>query len=219
MNILVFSDTHLGSLFEEKKFNFLSALIDQVDRVIINGDFWEGYGTSFDRFVNSPWKQLFPKLKAKQAIYIFGNHDRQILSDKRTALFSKIQTDRFALKPNGTRFIFEHGHRLCPIMDEPSPPSKRLVVATYLTGKAEEIMTITNNKAIKRFLLGKYNNIIKRKLKKELSDNEVLICGHTHLSEFNIKERFVNTGIVRHGLAQYLLIQNGHLYPKEEWYE
>ena len=63
MKILVFSDTHLSSTFEEKKFNLLKEIISRADRVIINGDFWEGYLISFKEFLDSRWKELFPLLK------------------------------------------------------------------------------------------------------------------------------------------------------------
>ena len=70
MKTLIFSDTHLKTKFEQKKFNFLSNIIDDADAIIIAGDFWDGYYCSFDEFVNSEWSALFPLLKEKKAINI-----------------------------------------------------------------------------------------------------------------------------------------------------
>ena len=97
MNILVFSDTHLYLPFDGKKFNFLKKIISDSDQVIINGDFFDDYMISFDEFIKSPWNQLFPLLKKKKAIYIFGNHDQEKFSDKRTEQFSDSQKIRYKL--------------------------------------------------------------------------------------------------------------------------
>jgi len=43
MKIAIFSDTHLRLPFEERKFKFLERVIKNVERIIINGDFWDGY--------------------------------------------------------------------------------------------------------------------------------------------------------------------------------
>ena len=92
MKILVISDVHLDNAFEKPKYRFLKKIIRRADRVIINGDFWDGYLVKFQQFIQSPWKSLFPLLKSKKTIYIYCNHDKKILSDKHTALFSDIQT-------------------------------------------------------------------------------------------------------------------------------
>src|SRR3990172_1424130 len=70
MKILVFSDSHLTDKFEEKKFYFLKKIIRQSDFVIINGDFWDGYLTTFNRFISSNWSKLFPLLKLNKILTI-----------------------------------------------------------------------------------------------------------------------------------------------------
>src|SRR3989338_7398847 len=111
MNILVISDTHLSLHFEEKKFRLLESLIKKHDQVIINGDFWEGFVISYDKFILSPWRNLFPILKMKNAIYIFGNHDLQEFGNGLFDAFSVSHTNDYRVKVNGHSFIFEHGHR------------------------------------------------------------------------------------------------------------
>ena len=63
MKILVFSDTHLTDVFDAARFEAMAKMIDEVDQVIINGDFWDGYIIKFSEFIESGWNQLFPLLK------------------------------------------------------------------------------------------------------------------------------------------------------------
>jgi len=68
MKILIFSDTHLTSKFDQEKFDFLKKIVNSSDRVIINGDFWDSWFTNFDDFVKSRWNKLFPLLKKKNTM-------------------------------------------------------------------------------------------------------------------------------------------------------
>ena len=72
MKTLVLSDTHLTDRFDERKFNFLRAIILPSDQVIINGDFWDSWFTDFDGFVSSKWSGLFLLLLKKNTIYLNG---------------------------------------------------------------------------------------------------------------------------------------------------
>ena len=70
MSIVIFSDTHLYK-FDPKKYNFLKKIISKAEKVIINGDFCEGFLMTFTEFVNSPWNKLFTSLRKKNNIYIW----------------------------------------------------------------------------------------------------------------------------------------------------
>ncbi|MBI3955332.1 metallophosphoesterase, partial [Candidatus Gottesmanbacteria bacterium] len=76
MHTIIISDLHLTRRFEKRKFNFLKKIIERSDQVVINGDLWDYYFSSFSQFVRSPWRQLFPLLKEKKTVYLYGNHDR-----------------------------------------------------------------------------------------------------------------------------------------------
>lgn len=219
MDILIFSDTHLGPRFEEKKFNFLKHRIQQADTVIINGDFWEGYLYSFDAFLNSAWKHLFPYLKKKDTLYLYGNHDKKISSTEKVNLFSNRQGDRYVHKLNGHTLIFEHGNRLMNTHDEKILRNRKVELATKAWDNAERFTTRRLGKKWTKALLSPVNMILRRRLKKELKPGEIYVCGHTHLAEFDIPRQFINSGIVRHGLAQYLVINGEKIEAKEEWYE
>src|SRR3989338_228340 len=212
MKILVFSDSHLTEKFEEKKFNFLKKIIRQADQVVINGDFWDGYLTTFDRFISSGWSKLFPLLKAKKTIYLYGNHDRKSYMDKNADLFSDLQTYSYRLKLNGKTFKFEHGNNIHPILDEKLPRSINKLNTIIIGFLLERFSSL-------KFILKRANKIMKRINKKNSNKNEILVCGHSHWSEFDLKNRFINTGFIENGVAKYLLIDDEKIIPKEEWYD
>ncbi|QQS44122.1 metallophosphoesterase family protein [Candidatus Roizmanbacteria bacterium] len=219
MKTLVISDTHLDLPFDEKKFALLSRIINDADRVIINGDFWEGFLLTFDEFYASEWRNLFPLLKEKQAVYIFGNHDAQEYNDpEKIKEFSIIQTDRYSFRENEFVFIFEHGHRILPLEktkpDVTDPKFHKIVRKV----DALERLFIRYFGSFYQALVSGFNTVVKKRIQHELKDNELFFCGHTHIHEINHKKRFYNTGIIKHGLAQYIYIENGEIIPRKERY-
>ena len=219
MKTVVFSDSHLCLPFEEKKFIFLKHIITQADRVIINGDLWDAFNTDFRQFIDSPWKNLFPLLKEKNTVYIFGNHDKPAFNDKETNLFSDIQTSSFRLRLKDKIIVFEHGHSQSPGLREARQPYGKTPKAINIGMNMLEKMLVrrTRNRFHKK-ISSNLNRFIKRRIAMTLKNNEWFICGHTHAAEFDRKKRFINTGFVQHGLGQYLLIDNNDLNLKEEWY-
>ncbi len=217
MRTLIFADTHLGKRFEEKKFKFLESIIADVDQVIINGDFWEGVGNSFEDFINSPWRHLFPLLKNKKTIYIFGNHDEKKLTNSKVNLFSHQQTDRYELKSNGSVFICEHGNRLISFTNDSDFPKSVLVSKTL--DSIEKLMIKVFNKKVFEFICRRFNKVIKKKIKQELLPNQYFVCSHTHVAEVDKNNRFINTGLIKHGLGQYIPIDEGKIDFHEEWYD
>lgn len=226
MKILLFSDTHLTKSFEENKFIFLKKIIAQADRVIILGDFWEGSLTTFDEFVKSDWVKLFPLLKEKHTVYIYGNHDRKELSDERVSLFSDMQTDKYKLDINGRTFVLEHGDsffrkHITYYLTYGGPLKAFFMSKLFITWQfliLENFLTkVFGTTFLKKRSL-RFNRYIKKGMIKEFKKGEILICGHTHAAEIDLDNNFINTGIVRHGLGQYVLIDDGEVYLKEEWY-
>lgn len=219
MKILVFSDTHLRLPFEEKKFNFLKSIIQKADQVIINGDFWDGYIITFDQFINSPWKHLFPLLKKKKTIYVFGNHDKKIFIDKRVSFFSFYQTYHFQLKINGSFFNFEHGDQLSPAIDGILKIKKAPSILQKLLINFHDHMLQVYGKSFLNQFFTRRNKIIKKRIKNKLKKGEFLVCGHSHYPEVDEKNRFANSGTIGGGFASYLLIdEKGKIWLKEERY-
>lgn len=217
MKILIFSDTHLGEKFEENLFIKLKELINSVDKVIINGDFWDYHLISWDEFLDSKWNQLFPLLKSKNTVYTFGNHDPERLMDERMNLFSDLQTVNFELKTMSHDFIIQHGNLIAPTLDETMPivlRSKKLVKLSYA------IYDYLAHKMGFKFLrLGKSKNTkMKNWALKNLKKDQILICGHSHVMENDLQNGFINTGLIRFGFMQYMIVEDNNFKLKDEEY-
>ena len=219
MKTLVISDTHLDLPFDEKKYALLKRIISQADQVIINGDFWEGFLLTFDDFFASEWSRLFPLLKKRKAIYIFGNHDaREYNNLEKIKEFSDIQTERYTLEDNGNTYIFEHGHRILPFEKEkPNVRDPKFHKAVRKVDALERHIVRTFG-SFYQHLVFIFNSMMKKRIRQELQNQEFFFCGHTHIHEINHKKRFYNTGIIKHGLAQYIYIENGEITAKQEHY-
>lgn len=218
MRYLVFSDSHLTDRFEPKKSRVLNDALKDADRVIINGDFWEGFSTTFDAFINSPWKDhLFPILKKKKSIYIFGNHDKKDYADERMNLFSDKQVTHFDLKSGSEEFHFEHGNRLIKLLDEQlhkrMPPFLNNMYERY-----EGIMVRTFGRHYLRTVYGSLNKIAIKKYLAEVAQKNYLVMGHTHYAQHDKDAKFINSGFIKHGLAQYIYIEDGNITQVEKRY-
>ena len=222
MNILIFSDTHLYLPFNEKKYNFLKKIIEKSDRVIINGDFFDDYMISFDDFLNSPWNGLFPLLKTKKTVYIYGNHDKRSFSDKRADLFSDIQAERYKIKTQDKTFIFEHGHKTRSTPDTTWKLSKEVLHYGMSIGHFLRNLMVKIFGKIFIVLRFSYRNAkSKRKILQmyKPQDNEIYIIGHNHFGEVDEKNHFAASGMTLYGYSQYLTIENNKVLLHEEWYE
>ncbi len=207
-SVLIFSDTHLTHTFDRPKFEYLKKRISEVDQVIINGDFWDYYLTTWDKFINSDWKALFPLLKSKKAIYIYGNHDQKSHSDERVNLFSVTQTYQYVLELPGKKLHIEHGHLIAPTLDLRFSKVRNKPVM-WLAEKMEEYNVLFLSQMVVNFFAKRENKHMKEFLAKHLSPQDYLICGHTHFAEFRDGSRFINTGWIRYKTAQALQIRNG----------
>lgn len=223
MKTLIFSDSHLGKRFDPRKFDFLKKIIKEADRVIINGDFWEGFEMKFEEFINSKWKALFHLLKAKKTVYIYGNHDEKELSTPKTKLFSVKQTYLHKFKIKNKTFVIEHGQRLLPLIDELifnklfgiNPPEKFNILFEYFEGTMIRLFP----RFYIRQVYERFGTMLKTKVKKTAKKNEIYIFGHTHFADIDESNNFVNSGFIKHGLGQYLVIdEGGNIKAKEEKY-
>jgi predicted phosphodiesterase len=209
MRYLIFSDSHLSDTFDNKKFNFLKKIISLADVVIINGDFWEGYDFKFEDFISSKWSKLFKLLRNKSAIYLYGNHDKKEYSNKKIRLFSKVQKTKHTLKSGGKTFYIEHGDSITPLWDRyfkrmPRAMNKFLY---YI----EKTVAILFGIEILGLLYKKFNVDMKNKVARKLKNNEFLVCGHSHFMELDEKNHFINSGMIKHGIGQYITIENGKI--------
>lgn len=221
MHILVISDTHLCANFEYSKYLLLEKLIQQADRVILNGDFWEGYAVYFDQFMNSPWKTLFPLLKRKRAIYIYGNHDKKSFCDIRVDDFSDQNLLRYELNLGERHLIFEHGNRVAfKIDDKLHIVRPNTLVFRLLDFFQKVFIQILGLKGF-WLLFGHLNQEAKDAMKEELKNDPsgVYVFGHTHCQEIDLQAKIANSGIFKYGFAQYLTIdEKGEITAHSERY-
>lgn len=222
MKVLVFSDTHLSTEFDGQLFDYISNLINSVDQVIINGDFWDWYLCSFDDFVNSEWQQLFPLLKAKNTIYLYGNHDPEAASDERVSLFSVKQgySHRVQLD-TGLEYHIEHGHRITPEFDATHPRLTKVLGFLYpryllLNQRQTRMGKISRKMRWRRCqrMLGEVRAYLRQK-----NDFPLMVCGHIHdQSDERQSSGFVCTGPFWQGVARYAIIDDHNLFVQEEPY-
>lgn len=216
MKTLIISDTHLKKRFNESRFQKLADLINSVDKVIVNGDLWDDDFISFDDFINSKWSRLFPLLKSKNTIYIFGNHDEEEFTDERVALFSNIQTyvHKIELKDGKVLYI-THGHQqvgkfnfIHKIVDKYKFLSR---LASY---PINFLILIFKERYLK--LYQKMNDEMVTWAQANLKPNEILVCGHSHLNQFTPEKQFIDLGHSSLGFFEYLIITDGEMKHYKE---
>ncbi len=215
MRTIIISDLHLTRRFEKRKFNFLKKIIEKSDQVIINGDLWDYYFSSFSQFMSSQWRQLFPLLKEKKTVYLYGNHDRKKWCDSRVNEFSIKQGDRFSIKFNKTSLQIEHGNRIAMAQDDQYPwiTEFRSTIAIFIILARRFLQSKSGKQRLKKF-----NIIMIEWWKNNRKLNQWLVCGHSHVKEYNLSQRFINTGYIGYGIGQYLKIDDEGFQLVEERY-
>ncbi len=223
MNTLVISDTHLGK-YDKQKDRFLRNLIKDYDRIIINGDFWDNWGgCSFSEFINSRYKELFKLLKSKETIYIYGNHDTEAAGQKELAnIFANVQGSEYELQIGKYKYHFEHGHRF--FYDNPSikfiniyPAINKLPILGRLVYELIKYSYKLFPKRSRDTRVGRKKNKYIKELK---TKDTFLVTGHTHLSEIDEGNMYINTGCIMDGCTTYVII-NKKGEPKlveSQWY-
>ncbi len=224
MKVLILSDTHFYEEFDQVRFDYIAALLKTADKVIINGDFWDGYLVSFDQFVNSNWNQLFPLLKKKQAIYLYGNHDLPQFADERVSLFSVQQDQSYELVVAGQKYIIQHGHRVAPEFDARHP---RLVkfISQHLPFLARAVTLLDPGehfwaKIYKKLYLNYGHLVTQAKMLKYVAahpdQQSIFIFGHCHLPLQAPDKRVYIPGEFWAGHARYLIIEDGKIQSFDE---
>jgi predicted phosphodiesterase len=220
--ILVVSDLHLSHRFKQSKYDLLARIIAEADRVIINGDLWDMYLTSWDRFVASRWSGLFPLLKSKRTIYLPGNHDPEDKIDYRWQLFADEYRETYACSVGSKKFIIQHGHRQSHSFEVRHPTFAAMtgslyIVADWLMGRKARIA--------RRFqmYMGQESSDRLIELKEFAAShplkNTSYIFGHAHIAFKDDAIHCYIPGEFTHGLAHWLTISDrGVVTLHEEHY-
>ncbi len=207
MKTLIFSDTHLSSKVCHRKFEYLKSIIEDADKVIVAGDFWDGFATSFDHFVTSKWQELFPLLLEKQTVYLYGNHDLPEWCDERASLFSVEQGMETTLTTNGQSYHVTHGHTVFTSFEDKYPLLNRKA-ALRLSSSIDLVHKyIWGDKFLREG--SAINQPMSRWAAKNLPSDHILVAGHSHYPEVDVPGRFVNSGFIGHGYGNYAVIGDG----------
>lgn len=217
MKIAVISDTHLGSKYDKSLFRYLQNIIENHDKILILGDFWESYQITLEQFIKSPWNKLFKMLKNKKAIYIWGNHDYKI-NDRLVYNFCNMYCESYTLKWKGQVLNFEHGHKY--YSETKDQKYKIRLLPTFITKNLlkingfeqhnrneanDYIESLSQNKPLRD---ADKNNRMKYGRKEP---DVWLITGHTHRPEIDYVHKYINTGFISYGFGSYLQITNNKL--------
>ncbi len=207
MKTVIFSDTHLSPKFCHKKFDYLKSVVDDADKVVIAGDFWDGFVTSFDDFISSKWQWLFPALLEKEAVYLYGNHDRPEWCDERVSLFSVENGMDTAIKANSQSYHIAHGHTVFTSFEDKYPILNRKAPLRL----GSKIDAAHKSLFGKRFLKegSAINQPMSSWVHKNLLEDQILVAGHSHYPEVNLVNRFVNSGFIGFGFGNYAVIDGG----------
>lgn len=217
MKVLIFSDTHLTYFFDQRKYSFLESLIKEADKVLINGDFWDGFLISFDSFINTQWRGLFPLLKSKNSIYIYGNHDPIRKINSKFEIFADQLLESYTLQVGDNKLFLEHGNKyakdLTEIIDFPYPIENIVTAALGLSVGIES----TGNRIAKwdfhKNAFPYYYKYLNKRMKeasiKERDESSTYIVhGHSHFPEIDNENRYINTGCIKGGVASFLWVED-----------
>jgi hypothetical protein len=189
-------------------------------KVIINGDFWDNWFTTFDQFIQSEWSRLFPLLLSKNTIYIHGQHDPKSACNPKVRQFSQTNLNQYRLTIESLRLELVHGHTLAD--------GRRSVLLNLYT----DLIININQKSIRQpifwllhlfeiitiKILGPkfyFNNPFGNKSNQLMKNSPIraakswLICGDSHMPEIDSAQKYANSGCILRGHASYLIIENG----------
>ncbi len=212
MKYLVISDTHLTNRVEKRKFAFLLNLIEPYENIIINGDFFEAKYIDSDKFLNSGYKPLFDALKSRNTVYIYGNHDPEMYAKKVAERVSNQQFHSFKLISGDKKLHFEHGHRFIP---EKSTKFDKILKNKFFLKWADTIGSGIFERFLFPFSVGylgnKWNQITFASIHndKSIDKDAIVVCGHTHVTVYDPKNRFIDIGKIRANAASYLIVDKG----------
>lgn len=219
MRTLLFSDTHLAERFEPDKFTFLFRNISRADTVIIAGDFWDIWHTSFDRFLRSEWSRLFPLLKQKHTVYLWGNHDPASAMDRRVERFCSVFDREYVVRAEGKQWIVTHGDCFTSSNEEifhvsPENEFARMVLRGWERAESFVARRLGNDGLV--VFDRKYDVQVRKGVRRT---GLPYITGHTHVFRTDSSKNHLCCGLVRHGLGQSIEIINESFRFHSERYD
>lgn len=207
MRTLVFSDTHLTGHFDQAQCHYIAKLVKSVDQVVLNGDFWDGYLSTYADFAKA-WQPLLDALAQPNTLYLPGNHDRLEWLNKKKVQFATVVEDELELSIGSNRYRILHGDHIAPEFDDRHPSVTRSFAQMYwmvvwlrkhwLLGVVMRWYHFQVSKRFERMLI--------EFASAKASQNEQFIFGHTHLTANLPEKHYLNPGISTPQVMRYILI-------------
>lgn len=220
---LILSDTHIGEVFAQKRCQALIELVQQYQRIILNGDFLDDMW-DYSRTTQSQWKPFFETLKNTYVIYLFGNHDRDTESLRAaTAGFVDEYADEYCISVGEKELVVMHGHTIYPRPDGILYQEKKTWFGRFFQVIARNVwygvyrivlwvrLHIERSSLLRRWqrpIIIRQNNRMKKYAQQHLEPHQILICGHSHLSEDARDEQFINIGANCYDRLEYLEVKD-----------
>ncbi len=221
MKILIFGDSHLSPTFNKSKLEKMKKLFSNVDMIIINGDLWDSAYWNFNEFIDSKWSELFKTLSEKKTIYLYGNHDREYMCDKRVNLFSQKQGKVYNFDFNHKKVYVTHGdaevygahlYKLPDFIEKFLWRIGNLIEATLVKIFGKKVLKIQHQNT---------NNRFKAQKLKKYGKDLIVVYNHTHVQEKDDETNCYNTGCMKYGIFQYVIFNTDTSQVKfyDETYE
>lgn len=211
MQTVIFSDTHLTHHFDSQLYDYIKKIIESADQVVINGDFWDAYLTTFDAFVQSEWQKLFALLQKKHTVYVFGNHDKREFMDERMSWFSQEQLQKYSFESAGKHITVEHGHLLAPADDArwllQNPTFTRLPYRLFTAlEKYAPLFDRMVEFLYKSGLDARQLEALRKYVEKLQSGKKHFVFGHTHLLYQNDALGMTSCGLTKNAQYSYCIV-------------
>jgi predicted phosphodiesterase len=207
MRTIVFSDTHLTDDFDQVQCDYIVKLVQSVDQVILNGDFWDGYLSKYEDFSRS-WQPLLSALASANTLYIPGNHDRLEWISGKASAFAKVHDREVRLQLGETCYRIQHGHKIAHEFDD------RHLTLTHFFARLYWIVVWLRKNWLLGGLLRLHEQFVSNVLEKQLllyarkhaAQSECFIFGHTHLTTNLPEQHYLNPGISTNRVFRYISI-------------
>ena len=227
MKLLIISDLHIGENQDFNTFQWNSSdfikmlrliiLEHKIDKIILNGDIYDLYQTTFDKIqvVNT---EIIDYFNMPEFVYIKGNHD----------ISMRFGLNSFTIRNSSNKLVhIEHGHKA----DFTSGTRLGRIISKYFIQLLIRIVKVRTGKALFNRIHNYYEEIehVPRKYNsikyltyalRLLRKYDMVIFGHTHKLEVHKtffilqKKVYINSGTCSLGRFQGIVLNTENLKYK-----
>lgn len=172
--VLIFADSHLTT-YDPVWMRRCGAFLEEfTGKIIIAGDFWDGYHVSQERF-HAEWSELLQLLHHKDCIYIPGNHDKPEWNTY-WRRFARAMVASVLLEFPSYRVHCEHGDLLAPDIDWYAP-----TLAWYLASIPYRWFSFHKPAIFGKIALANAYRVYEERCRRQHQTISTLCIGHIHV--------------------------------------